>query len=66
MKTSARPAKPLSMSSDAYAGFLKLWLTPTHTLPPLTPDVTAYLGHANVREPLSDSSRGTPPAQHAA
>jgi hypothetical protein len=54
------------MSSDAYAGFLKLWLTPTHTLPPLTPDVMAYLRHANVREPLSDSSRGTPPTQHAA
>jgi hypothetical protein len=45
------------MSDDAYAGFLKLWLTPAHKLPEMTPEVEAYLRHANQREPLSDASR---------
>ncbi|HEU0299801.1 MAG TPA: hypothetical protein VFR37_10110 [Longimicrobium sp.] len=56
------------MSADAYAGFLKLWLTPAHKLPELTPEVQAYLRHANEREPLSDATRGAPgqPARRAA
>ncbi|HVH14018.1 MAG TPA: hypothetical protein VM759_13240 [Longimicrobium sp.] len=45
------------MSADAYAGFLKLWLTPTHKLPPITPEVEAYLRHANRQEPLTDEVR---------
>jgi hypothetical protein len=45
------------MSPDAYAGFLKLWLTPAGELPPMTAEVDAYLQHANEREPLSEATR---------
>jgi hypothetical protein len=46
-----------AMSADAYAGFLKLWLTPSHKEPVMTPEVEAYLRHASAREPLSDDVR---------
>jgi hypothetical protein len=45
------------MSADAYAGFLKLWLTPAHEVPAITPEVEAYLRHANEQEPLNEESR---------
>lgn len=45
------------MSADAYAGFLKLWLTPAHKEPKMTPEVEAYLREASQREPLSDDVR---------
>jgi hypothetical protein len=45
------------MSPDAYAGFLKLWLTPAHREPKMTPEVEAYLRHVSEREPLSDDVR---------
>lgn len=45
------------MSADAYAGFLKLWLTPAHQEPKMTPEVEAYLRHASRREPLSEDVR---------
>jgi hypothetical protein len=45
------------MSADAYAGFLKLWLTPAHKAPSMTPEVEAYLRHANQQAPLNDESR---------
>lgn len=45
------------MSADAYAGFLKLWLTPAHKVPQMTPEVEAYLRHANEQVPLNDESR---------
>lgn len=45
------------MSADAYAGFLKLWLTPAHKEPTMTPEVEAYLREAGQREPLSDDVR---------
>ncbi len=45
------------MSADAYAGFLKLWLTPAHKAPAITPEVEAYLHHANQQAPLNDESR---------
>ncbi|MBW3571652.1 MAG: hypothetical protein KY467_11140 [Gemmatimonadetes bacterium] len=45
------------MTADAYAGFLKLWLTPTHTLPPLDDEIRAYLRHVSDREPLGEASR---------
>lgn len=51
-----RTAKPTRMSPDAYAGFLKLWLTPAGRVPAPSADVDAYLRHANEREPLSDES----------
>lgn len=40
------------MSADAYAGFLKLLLTPTNQVPAMSPDVVAYLEYANQQEPL--------------
>jgi hypothetical protein len=49
--------KPAPMSADAYAGFLKLWLTPAHKVPPLTAEIDAYLRYASEREPLSDNVR---------
>jgi hypothetical protein len=52
--TSSRRAP---MSADAYAGFLKLWLTPAHKAPAITPEVEAYLRHANQQAPLNDESR---------
>ncbi len=59
------------MSPDAYAGFLKLWLTPAHKEPEMTPEVEAYLRHASKCEPLSGETRavlGQPvrPARKAA
>ena len=56
------------MSADAYAGFLKLWLTPASKLPTASAEVDAYLRHANKREPLSTTSRralGQPTEQAA-
>lgn len=56
-----------AMSADAYAGFLKLWLTPAHKEPAMTPEVEAYLRHASQREPLSGEVRAAlgQPAQPA-
>jgi hypothetical protein len=45
------------MSAEAYAGFLKLWLTPTHKLPSLDEEIRAYLRHASERDPLSRNVR---------
>ena len=46
-------ARSRTLSPDAYAGFLKLWLTPSYRLPEITPEIEAYLHHTNEREPLS-------------
>lgn len=40
------------MDADAYAGFLKLLLTPASQVPAMTEDVEAYLSYANRREPV--------------
>ncbi len=40
------------MDADAYAGFLKLLLTPTSRVPTMTADVEAYLRYANHRDPV--------------
>lgn len=56
------------MSADAYAGFLKLWLTPASQLPKRSAEVDAYIQHANARDPLSDTVRhaiGQPTEQAA-
>lgn len=48
-----RPSAPEStMSPDAYAGFLKLWLTPTSKIPSSSLEIEAYLSYANEREPV--------------
>jgi hypothetical protein len=58
MKTlRGRERRKPSMSPDAYAGFLKLWLRPTNELPAMTPEVEAYLRHAEKREPLPEAVR---------
>ena len=57
MKTSTRAARNAPMSADAYAGFLKLLLTPASKVPTITPDIAAYLRYVGETEPLSDESR---------
>lgn len=57
MKTMTRAPRTDRMSHDAYAGFLKLWLTPGHRPVDRTPEIDAYLRHANERAPLSDAAR---------
>ncbi|WP_420126374.1 hypothetical protein [Longimicrobium sp.] len=59
MKTRPSAPKPAPMSADAYAGFLKLWLTPTNKLPRLDEEIRAYLRHVSDREPLSGDVRET-------
>jgi hypothetical protein len=49
--------KKTSMSADAYAGFLKLLLTPVTQVPRRSPELDAYLRYLNEREPLSDATR---------
>ena len=57
MKTLIPATKRSKMSPDAYAGFLKLWLTPAERTPRLTSEVRAYLRHVEEREPLSREAR---------
>jgi hypothetical protein len=57
MKSLSRTASSAPMSADAYAGFLKLWLTPPSKLPAISSDVEAYLRHASEREPLSPTAQ---------
>jgi hypothetical protein len=56
-RSTMRKHRSAPMSADAYAGFLKLWLTPASQEPKMTPEVEAYLRHASEREPLSDLTR---------
>jgi hypothetical protein len=57
MKRHARARTAAPMSAEAYAGFLKLYLTPSSKLPRPTPEVKAYLRHVEQREPLSETAR---------
>ena len=52
MKTLTRTVKPARMSADAYAGFLKLWLTPSTREPRPSAELDAYLNYASERSPL--------------
>ena len=45
------------MSPDAYAGFLKLLLTPASRVPRPSAELDAYLAYLSAREPLSDTAR---------
>ena len=68
MKNRSIAPKRARMSDDAFAGFLKLWLTPAHKLPSLDDEVRAYLRHVSDREPLGEESRralGQPTRQAA-
>jgi len=52
MKNHRKTERSAPMSPDAYAGFLKLLLTPGGRVPRPSTDVDAYLQHANERDPL--------------
>ena len=45
------------MSNDAYAGFLRLLLTPDREIPRASTELDAYLLWSSHREPLSDEVR---------
>lgn len=55
MKSYSR--KNVPMSNDAYAGFLRLLLTPAGREPVGSPEVDAYVDYLNAREPLSRETR---------
>jgi hypothetical protein len=55
-KPSADKPRP-RLSHDAYAGFLRLWLTRASSIPAACPEVDAYLAFANRREPLPAPAR---------
>jgi hypothetical protein len=57
MKRQRRSTQGRSMSSDAYAGFLQLLLTPANRVPRETADLDAYLAYLGNSEPLSESTR---------
>jgi hypothetical protein len=57
MKSLRRKSTKGGMSSDAYAGFLRLWLKPAHASVQRSADIDAYIAHANDREPLSRETR---------
>ena len=57
MNSASRTATRAPMSADAYAGFLKLLLTPASKPVVLSPDVEAYLAYASAREPLTSAAR---------
>jgi hypothetical protein len=57
MKSSSRTASRAPMSADAYAGFLKLLLTPVSKPVVISADIEAYLRYASAREPLSATAR---------
>jgi hypothetical protein len=68
MKAQRSNARRERMSSDAYAGFIKLLLTPMTVVPRIDEDVEAYLNHLNAREPLTATARRAiaQPTDHAA
>jgi hypothetical protein len=49
--------KSAPMSNDAYAGFLRLLLTPSNRVPAPSTEIDAYLDYLNAREPLSRATR---------
>lgn len=52
MSSNRKPSRRDAMDPEAYAGFLRLLLTPSSRVPSLTSDVEAYLRYANTREPV--------------
>jgi hypothetical protein len=57
MKRQRRSTQTRSMSTDAYAGFIQLLLTPANRVPRATADLDAYLAYLADVEPLSASTR---------
>jgi hypothetical protein len=54
MKKTTRGAKRAPMNADAYAGFLKLLITPPSKLPRPSREIDAYVQHLNEHDPLSE------------
>jgi len=52
MKKHLNTARTAPMNHDAYAGFLKLWLTPFSRIPEPSPEIDAYIRYVDEREPL--------------
>lgn len=57
MKRHPRSTQSVPMSAEAYAGFLKLLLTPATRVPRPSADLEAYLQYISEREPLSETVR---------
>ena len=67
MSSNKKAADADAMDPEAYAGFLRLLLSPLSRVPSLTPDVEAYLRYANRREPVTSiGSRRSAPSRAAA
>jgi hypothetical protein len=57
MKT-PRPVRTRApMSADAYAGFLRLWLTPADRQPRPNAELNAYMRYLNAHAPLPERVR---------
>ena len=54
MKKQTTQIRNSEMNADAYAGFLKLWLTPPTREPKNSPELEAYLRYANERQPTHE------------
>jgi len=52
MKKHPNPTRTAPMNPDAYAGFLKLWLSPFSRIPKPSPEIDAYIQYVDEREPL--------------
>ena len=55
MKRHYRNSQRAEMSPDAYAGFLRLLLTPNDRVPTPSPEVDAYLEYRSQVDPLPDN-----------
>ncbi len=66
MKRINREFEKGSMSADAYAGFLKLLMTPAATLPERSPEIDAYLRYVSERAPLETDVSNQRSADRAA
>lgn len=66
MKRVDRSFEKGRMSADAYAGFLKLLITPAGTLPERSPEINAYLRYVSERAPLETEVSNERPTDRAA
>lgn len=55
MKRHHRNPQRTKMSPDAYAGFLRLLLTPADQVPASSPELEAYLSYRSRMDPLPDN-----------
>ena len=55
------PSSTSSMSNTAFAGFLRLLLTPLHEAPKPSAELTAYLTYLNRVDPRAEAGTGAMP-----